>query len=331
MKVGEAKTGSSKKFFKMEDGDNVYRILPALGELADKGIWSKYYKICWGYKNQEGRMKLFQDCREVSRETGMVEVESAAYLKSQRLKEEQLKSVERFKAGQATQEEVKAAREQAMRYNIEGKHYVNAVNLQGEIGLLKIGHKAKLQLDDLIKRLREQENKNPLAIENGLYVNFYRSGKGRDTSYQVYLYKQKVQAEVNGKMTLIEQEVSHTMDSSFIARLDQEAFELNNMFPAPSAKEIEAIVNGSPEVLDSVISNLKGTPKASNSKVEAKAVDAKAIGGQPELKASPETHSKSESSDKAAESLADSEVSKSVSTDSEEMSNEDFLKSIGAL
>jgi len=350
MKVGEAKLGSSKKFFKMEDGDNVYRILPALGELADKGIWSKYYKVCWGYKNSEGRMKLFQDCRVVNRETKMVEVESAAYQRVEQLRKAQSDIVDKFKAGQATQEQVKQVRELSMRFNIEGKHYVNAVNLNGEIGLLKIGHKAKLQLDDIIKSLREKEAKNPLAIENGLYINFYRTGKGRDTIYKVDLYKQKVQANVNGQTMLIEQEVSHTMDAGFISRLDAEAFELNNMYPAPTSEEISEIVNGGPEDLDRIIAKYKGdkskpasvedvvksastpapTNTAPNTQVDLGDLSTSAPSAQEEL--SQTTATSADLGTQEADSTPTETPAPAAATPApgSSMSNEDFLASIGA-
>ena len=50
MKIGKPKYGNGKKIFKIKDGDNVYRILPPLGKLADAGKWSVYQKVEWGYK-----------------------------------------------------------------------------------------------------------------------------------------------------------------------------------------------------------------------------------------------------------------------------------------
>lgn len=269
MKVGEAKFGSSKKFFNFKDGDNVYRILPALGKLADDGVWSKYYRICWGYRNSEGRMKTFQDCRVVNRQTKMVEVESAAYQKLQDLKAQQ----QQLKDSGADKATMDKMREIVMRYNIESKHYVNAVNLNGEIGLLKIGHKAKLALDALIKKMREEEAINPLGVEKGIYINFNRTGKGVDTLYQVNPYKRKVKANVNGQDAIIEELVYHTMDSAFISRLDREAFELSELFPAPTAEEVAQIVNGTPADLDEVLAKYKKESKPKSTATSTAATD----------------------------------------------------------
>ncbi|MHA1675946.1 MAG: hypothetical protein ACTSU6_02095, partial [Candidatus Njordarchaeales archaeon] len=81
MKVGKTKYGGGKKVFKLKDGDNVYRILPPLGKLADAGRYSQYYRVEWGYKNSKGQNRPFQDCRVVNRSNNMVEVESPSHLK----------------------------------------------------------------------------------------------------------------------------------------------------------------------------------------------------------------------------------------------------------
>lgn len=339
MKVGEAKFGSKKKFFNFKDGDNVFRILPALGSLADKGIWSKYYKVCWGYKNSEGRTKLFQDCRVVNRETKMVEIESAAHQRVEQLKAKQAE-LKKNGADKATMDKMSAM---LMRYNIEGKHHVNAVNLKGEIGLLKIGHKAKMALDSLIKKLREEEGVNALGVENGLYINFNRTGRNRDTLYQVSVYQQKVKANVNGKDQIIEQRVFHTMDDAFISRLDAEAFELADMYPAPTSEEIEQIVKGGPEVLDVVLAKYKkssSSSSSSSSSASSSSSSSTAVQASPSASTISVDLSSDDDSlgDMGSVDTSDIEASSSgtvvgatASSDSSDMSDEDFLKSIGAL
>ena len=41
MKIGKAKYGAGKKtYFKLKDGDQTFRILPPLGDLADDGVFT---------------------------------------------------------------------------------------------------------------------------------------------------------------------------------------------------------------------------------------------------------------------------------------------------
>lgn len=333
MKVGKAKFGGNQKnFFKLEEGDNVYRILPPLGSLAEKGIWFKYYAIEWGYKNSEGKTKLFQDPRVVNRETGMVEVESAAHLRREALKKKFSEVTEAFKAGKASKEDVVEARNMTMKYNLEKKYHVNAVNLKGEIGLLKIGYKAMKSLEAQIKKLRD-EGIDALGMENGIYFNIERSGKGRDTLYQVTVYTEKVEANVNGETQLIDRRKTHTMDDAFIARLDDEAFELDNMYPAPTAEEVEQIVNGGPEALDAVFAKYKGGSRSSSAKTEARTAPTQSSSESvaEEVEFSSEGVDLSGGNIDTVEAAMSDIEKEEVATSKEEISDEDFLKSIGAM
>jgi hypothetical protein len=242
MEIGKANyEGSSKKNrFKIKDGNNVYRILPPMGSLAKKGKWSQYFSVVWGYKNADGKNRPFADCRVVNFNTKMVEVESDAFLKSQKIKAafEDLKA--RLKAGEKVDPEVlKKTEELKDRYNIENKHYVNVVNLQGEIGLLKLGARAKKLLEGEIKKLTAK-GVDPLSLENGRFFNIFREGKSFDTVYQVTEYKETVM--MNGQEVDVPK--VHKMDDAFISRLKAEAFDLGTLYKMATADQVKAIVDG---------------------------------------------------------------------------------------
>lgn len=244
MKVGNARYGakSEKKYFKIKDGDNIFRLLPPVGDLAERGIWSKYYRVEWGYKDSRGKNRPFQDCREVNRQTKMVEVESAAHLYREKLnagKEALFKSKKEGKP--VSDEMLKKATEMCERYNVESKYYVNAISLQGEIGLLKIGYKAFISLKEEIDRMRSR-GVDPLSVDNGRFFNFRRSGKGRDTIYQITEYLENGEAVVNGKNKIIQMEKVHVLDDSILSRLDAEAFHLDKLYPMLTAEQVEEIV-----------------------------------------------------------------------------------------
>src|ERR1035438_7321436 len=87
MKIGKAKYGGDKKtYFKLKDGDSVFRIIPPIGDMADDGIWSKYYNIHYGYRNTKGNMRVFQSSLVKDRKTKMVEVPDKALERIQMLK-----------------------------------------------------------------------------------------------------------------------------------------------------------------------------------------------------------------------------------------------------
>jgi hypothetical protein len=253
MQLGKANYGTTKKRFKIEDGDNVYRILPPMGELAEKGIWAKYYSVVWGYKNSAGKAKPFVDPSERNRSNGMMEKVSAALARRQKLESQK----EQMKKAGATPEQLKQTNEILMNFNIESKYYVNAVNLKGEIGLLKIGSKAyralvgdkKKNEKGLIDRLLDR-NIDPISsLDNGRYFNFFRQGTGLNTTYTVTVYQENV--VINGQE--YQQDKVHVIDDALIRRLEKEAYNLGKLFPTPSLEEVERIVKEGPTAVDAIL------------------------------------------------------------------------------
>lgn len=263
MKLGTAKydsNGLGKKRFKIVDGDNVYRILPPMGSLADQGRWSQYWSVVWGYTNPEGKSVPFSDCRKTNYRTRMVEVESAAYLKTEKIKAQYEALKLAVKSGEAVDEKTLERMEKlAEKFNIDNKHYVNAVNLQGEIGLLKIGAKAKQLLEEEIKKLTAK-GIDPLSVDNGRYFNIFRSGRGFNTVYQVTAYKEQRQM-ADGEIA--EFAKTHKMDDAFISRLGAEAHDLGTLYSRPTPDQVSEIVNGAnPDVVLGINRNGSAAPAA---------------------------------------------------------------------
>lgn len=237
MKIGKAQYEGRKRknYFSIKDGDHLFRILPPLGNLADKNKWAVYYSVHYGYLNSEKKMKPFVSPEWRNPRTKVVEVRDAA---KDRLKEMEKALDEAKKSGQIAV--VKAIEEMLDQYNLDSHWYMNAINANGEIGLLKIRHKAKLALDAEIKKLTSK-GIDPTSVDQGRYFEFSRTGTGRDTVYSVKLAKKTENIPGHG---LVEKDYVHVLDESIIARLESEAFELDSIFPRPSESEVEAIVEG---------------------------------------------------------------------------------------
>ena len=184
MKLGKAKFGfTQKKYFKLKDGDSKFRILPPMGDLADDGKWSMFYKVHYGYKNTKGKLRVFQSSLVVNRKTKMVEVPDAA---DQRVKDLKAKLEAAKAAGQkAVVEKIgPLVSGQKPMYNVDSNHYMNVIDDQGNIGVLKLRHRAMEALKVQLSKLREK-GVDPLSVENGRYFVFTRSGNGLDTSFAV--------------------------------------------------------------------------------------------------------------------------------------------------
>lgn len=241
MKIGKAKFGfTQKKYFKLKDGESTFRILPPLGELADEGRWSMFYKIHYGYKNTKGKLRVFQSSLVVNRKTKMVEVPDAA---DQRIKDLKAK-LEEAKAGgnKAVVEKLgKLVSGQKPMYNVDSNHYLNVIDTQGNIGVLKLRHRAMEALKVQLTKLREK-GVDPLSVDNGRFFVFTRSGSGLDTSFAVSIAQEKLNVQGVGE---VNRDIVHKLSDELIGRLSEEAAELGKLFRALTADEIERIVKSS--------------------------------------------------------------------------------------
>lgn len=239
MKIGNARYGgeSKKNYFKLKDGRSTFRILPPLGDLADDGRWSVFMSIHYGYKNLEGKMRTFQSPEVKDRKSKMVTNPDAAKDRIAKGKA-QLEAAKQSGNKDLEAQLFKLFGGQKPQYNLDSHHYLNVMDLQGNIGVLKIRHKCKLALDAVIKQLRA-ENKSPVSVDDGRYFNFDRSGSGPETVFQVSVYKEKINVSGVGE---VERDFVHVLTPEILARLEREASDLTKIAVKPTSEEVARMV-----------------------------------------------------------------------------------------
>lgn len=281
---GKAKFGGNKRnWWKLKDGDNgPYRILPPIGNLQEEGRWSVYYKLHYGYRNSKNEMRTFESPEVKNYKTKMIDVPDAALDRINQLK---AKLEEAQKAGDTNMVEqlLKLVGGKKSRYNLDSNHYMNVMDLQGNIGILKIRHRAKLALDAVIKTLRDN-GIEPLDPETGRWFTFSRSGTGRDTVYQASVYKKKFNIEGVGP---VEQDLIHTITPEiakrcFVIRKDgtfeyKEAARLDTLYKKPTAEEVERIVKEGPKAVDEILDATEGNADDTGTDDDTPSADATAL------------------------------------------------------
>lgn len=237
MKLGNAKYGGNKKqYFKLKDGAATFRILPPMGDLADEGVWSMYYRVHYGYTNAAGKSRPFESSL-VKGQKGMVEVGDAAVERLDKLKAK-LEEAQKSKDTKTSEALLKLVGGQKSRYNLDNNHYLNAIDTQGNIGVLKLRHTAKKALDVVIRELRDK-GIDPLSVDGGRFFTFTRSGSGRETTFAVKVTTKTIHVENVGE---VEQAIVHKLDDSIIRRLKSEAVELDKLFKKPTEAQVAQIV-----------------------------------------------------------------------------------------
>ena len=253
MELGKTSFGGERKeIFKIKDGDNIFRPLPPMGKLAAKGIMSKYFRVVWGYKDSQGKLRPFISPRVQNFKTRMIEVDCAAFNRVMALKDELTNKTKEAKAlakaGQQIPLELKKSLEELNdlvgkkgRFNIDSKHHMNAISQDGTIGLLKLAGYGFKAMKALFKTL-EGSGVDPSAVNGGRFLNFNRQGTGLDTQYTVSEIVQTIMTEEHGE---VKKAIPHDLNDAIIGRLSAEAFELDDIYPTPSEAEVKRIVEAS--------------------------------------------------------------------------------------
>lgn len=260
MKLGKASYGGGNKktYFKLKDGDNTYRILPPMGDLADQGIWSVFYRVHYGYKNSAGKLRPFESPLVKNYKTKMIEAPDAALERIENLKA-QLEAAKKANNQPMITKLNEFVGQKGM-FNLDSNHYLNVIDLQGNIGILKLRHRAKVALDAEIKRLREK-GVDPLSVENGRFFTIRRSGMGLDTTFQVSVMTRTMNIKDVGD---VQQEVPHTLDASIISRLSSEAAVLDKLFKKPTSEEVARIVAQGATAVDEILDGKGQTDSGSS-------------------------------------------------------------------
>ena len=240
MKTGVASYGKKefkkKNHYKQQDGDMIFRILPPMGNLAEKGRWSSYHNVHFGYKTLEGKFRPFESPLVRDNRTKVVSVPDAALDRLDHLKAQLAKAKDEGNAPLVAKLNTLVGNMGV--YNLDNNHHLNVIDLQGNIGEFKIRHKCKMALDIEIEKLRK-EGCDPLSLDNGRFFVFNRSGKGNETNFKVSVYKEKIDVAGLGK---VEKDVVHVLTPEILARLSEEAFELDDLFTRPTSEEVAQIV-----------------------------------------------------------------------------------------
>ncbi len=237
------------------EGSHVYRILPPFGLLANAGRWSQYEAVHWGFSLSNGKKRAFRCIQRKNSRTKMVEIECPMCKKI--AEQTKLRDDRKFKleADGKSPSEVAAVlqplNDWLSTFNLQKGHYLNVMRQDGQIGKLFIKIRLKQALDAKLPIFMNKYKLDPIAAEDGMWLDFTRTGMGRnDTTYDVTPLEEPV--EINGR-TLIDIKAA-PLSPDVIKRMSKEAFELSTQFRDLTYDEVQMMVasNGDPTIVDTV-------------------------------------------------------------------------------
>lgn len=257
VQIGTPQYGGKKKNnSRLVDGNNIYRILPPIGELAKDGVWAVYECLHWGFKGSKG-MRPFRCIQKKDFKTKMVKVQcpecDRILEKTTAVNARKMDLEKQGKTKAEVDEHLKPLTDWLFSHNLDKKWYVNALTMDGKITRLAIPHKMYVQLQEKISEL-VTKGIDPIAVDGGVWFNLKRSGTGNQTSHTVSVEEEMVMAEVNGKKQPLPVTKRAPLTQEVIDRLGNEAHDLKNSFRSIAYDDIKRLVssNGDPDVVDAV-------------------------------------------------------------------------------
>lgn len=242
MSFGKARFGSNKStyakknYFSVNENEQVFGLFPPMFDLEDKGVWTRFYKVHFGYKNSEGKLRTFLSTLKIDKDTKQVVIPDAASALIESY------TGQRDEAKKAGNLQLAARFDKLIGmkgvYNMDKNWHINVHDLNGNVGNLKIRHRCMLKLEDLLGKL-EAKGIDPFSPANGRYFTFRRVGTGPDTSFEVGVYAPEV--EFHGRM--IPDEKVRTISSELESKANRELTNLDKLFQSISPEEIKMIVD----------------------------------------------------------------------------------------
>jgi hypothetical protein len=227
-----------KTRFDLIDGDFICRVLPVSDRFTtDPYKWCVYHSVIWGYKNTDGKTRLFESTLQKKKKE--IVVRDAAVERVDALKAALAKATMEMN-GPLTKQLNDLVGQRGM-YSVNKKYAMNVVTLDGAVGYLQIPYTSKAALDDEIKRLNA-EGSDPLSLDNGRYFIFSRGNTGGKTTFAVRVLQEEIEVPGHGKMK--KDRVSKISPELF-SQMENDMSDLEDLYIKITPEEVEQIVKES--------------------------------------------------------------------------------------
>ena len=266
-KLGTTKFGglsnTKQVWHKLEAGDNLYRVLPPLFSLAEKGQYSKFYAFHGGFRNSAGRVNMFR-CLEVKdNKTKMIKVHCPVcdMVTENMAKYKLLKDASA--AGGASEDQVKKYwMEKVFPFKAQKAFFMNAISQSNATGVLGIPYKAWQSVDHVIQTTHKNLGIDVTGIE-GAWIKIKKIQPfvgSRDTSYGAELIYEQDGTSFSLKR--------HVLSPEAIQTLQATAFDIGNLYRTISLEDAAALVATPAELRGELADRIFAREKPLNADVQ---------------------------------------------------------------
>jgi len=235
------KSGRDWVRHKVNDGSNIYRILPPFG---DASVHNNYpyrrWSICWLQDPKSGKRKPFATPKTDSEECPIQEYSDALnkYIEAK---------LHHLKADGLSETDIKAEMEglRSVQWNIKPQHIYayNACDQAGSVGLLEIKSTAHKAMKKMMNQYIKDYGQDPTSLnsdenDSGVWFNITKEGKGKDTEYGVVFHQTR--QKMNGQLVKIDDRTA--LPEHVVNNYESLAYDLNSIYTKKNYDELREIL-----------------------------------------------------------------------------------------
>jgi hypothetical protein len=227
---------------KVQDGSNLFRILPPLGENSNGYPYYRWL-ISWGFPDPEtGRPRPVPSLRMTEESCPIYDYVDKLAARVEKI------AAERKTSGlseEAIKEELREYNEVVNRLRPRATFFYNAVNKAGEVGVLELKKTAHDQMKTEMHQYILDYNQDPTSVnslpdDSGVWFNITRTGSRYDTKYTVKKNQIKSRDPQTGRVVFVDDQ--EELPATVVERWESLAYDLQSLYKHRTREELEQLV-----------------------------------------------------------------------------------------
>lgn len=246
--TGALKPGSSRELrsFKLNLGDNIYRILPPFGTNHNGVPFAEHY-LHW-FTDPTGKQRPLACSKKTERFCPVCEEASNVYKEYERILGD-FKSPDGKVNFKGMPDEInkkqKSVKEIFDKLRAQRGYYYNAMDQSGTVGVLRLPKTAADELGDRILEAIQTMGFNPLSLKNGTLFNIKQVAKDGPKSKMNVEYKVEfVRESENTADGVIQRIKKSSLPESVILNFEKLAYDVHTLYPTRTSAELKRVMLG---------------------------------------------------------------------------------------
>ena|ERR1700677_1126418 len=237
--------GSMKTKKVEKDKSNIYRILPPQGKLRDQMKLGQYWVIHYGFAKSKNGKNIPIACAEKAKwEDKKKIITQACPLCDHHTAMKNAYEALVARPDAASQNSAGTLKARLDDMSVDKKYYLNALSQEGTVEVFKLGYKHFKALEAELKDIKAKYGIIATSLGDGLYLDFKKSGMGRDTIFTVTPYAITERKQDGSFSSTL---VSSKLTDADIERISKDVKELTTLYKEFAVEDLLLVAKGDEE------------------------------------------------------------------------------------